>query len=263
MLGSALSEIFGRQYVYKCAMILCLAFTIAGGTAAQFRTIAVARAFAGFLGSPAVTVLLALTFDIYAPGDKLGELCKVLNGIGLIWATELGPLAGIIVVEDRDWRWSFYLTAILLGFSLLIMLPTRETFLPEVVRKRTKRPRGNLGQALKTAFWRPLHMLLVEPIMLPTSLFLAWCQVILFVFYVAYPYVLVKVYSFSPYHVGLSFLPLFVGTTLAVPILGIIDKQVYQKEVAKARVNGERPRPETRLFPTKLGAVFIPVALFW
>ncbi|KAI9688755.1 MAG: hypothetical protein M1822_001112 [Bathelium mastoideum] len=263
MLGSALSEVFGRQYVYKTAMILCLVFTIVAGTATHFRTLAVARAFAGFLGSPAITVLSAMQFDLYAPGDKMGELWKVLSGIGVIWATELGPFAGGDIVQDRGWRWSFYLTAILLGACLLIMLPVRETFLPEIVRKHNKSPRPNLGQALKTSFWRPLHMMLVEPIMLPTSLFVAWSQTILFVFYVAYPYILVRVYSFSLSHVGLSFLPLFVGTTLAVPVLGIIDKRVYQVEVARARANGELPTPEARLFPSKIGAMLIPVALFW
>ena len=263
MLGSALSEIFGRQYVYKTAIVLCLVFTIVGGTATHFRILAAARVFAGFFGSPAVTVLSALPFDLYAPGDKIGELWKILNGIGLIWATELGPLAGGAIVQDRDWHWSFYLTAMLLGLSLLIMLPTKETFLPEILRKHAGKPRESLGQALKTAFGRPVHMLLVEPIMLPTSLLMAWCQVILFFFYVAYPYILAKVYSFSLFHIGLSFLPLFAGTTLAVPVLGVIDKRIYQVEAARAQANGEMVRPEARLFPTKLGAVLIPIALFW
>ncbi|KAL9081040.1 MAG: hypothetical protein Q9157_000356 [Trypethelium eluteriae] len=244
MLESALSEVFGRQYVYKTAMVLCLVFTIIGGTAANFRTPAVARAFAGFLGSPAITVLSAMTFDLYAPGDRIGEFWKIVNGVGLIWATELGPLAGNAVVQDRDWRWSFYLTAMLLASSLLVIFPTRETFLPEILRKDANEPRGSLGEALKTAFRRPLHMLFVEPIMLPTSLFMAWCQIILFVFYVAYPYILANLYSFSLSQVGLSFLPLFIGTTLAVPVLGVIDKQVYQVQVAKAQVVGTDPRPE-------------------
>ena len=263
MLGSSLSEVFGRQYVYKASMILCLSFTIVAGAATHFRILAVARAFAGFFGSPAVTILAALRFDLYAPGDKMGELWKILNGIGLIWATELGPFAGGAIVQALGWRWSFYLTAILLASSLLIMLSTPETFLPELMRKHSKTPRQSLGQSLKTSFWRPLHMLLVEPIMLPTSLYLAWCQVILFVFYVAYPFVLIEVYAFSLSQLGLAFLPLFVGTTIALPILSIIDKRLYQVKARQARENGEAPMPELRLFPSKLGAIMIPIALFW
>lgn len=64
MCTSALSEEFGRQYIYKASLLLHLVFTVVAASARDFRTIAVGRAVSGLVGSPAATVFAGVLNDL-------------------------------------------------------------------------------------------------------------------------------------------------------------------------------------------------------
>lgn len=257
MFTSALSEEFGRQFIYKSSLLLHLVFTAVAGSAQNFRTLAVARGVCGVLGSPCVTVFSGVLNDLWKmPEDKPAALLYAIYGIAGAVASEIGPVAGESIVADRDWRWTFWLTAILVGVCFLAMLLVPETYEPEIRRRKLKlpRPRGYLRKSLGRSFVRPAHMLLVEPIIFPTAAIVTMGQVVVFVFYASYPLVLERVYQFSRYQVGLAFLPLMVGSLLALPVMSV---------VSKGRRKSSNPSPEETLTGAMIGGILLPVSLFW
>jgi MFS family permease len=252
---SALSEEFGRQYVYKTSLLLHFIFTIVGASAANFRTIAVCRALSGLVGSPSVSVFAGVLNDLWQmPGDRLGVPLFVMYGLGGAAAPTIGPIVGESVVAAYGWRSSFWLTAILVGACFAGMLFVPETFAPEIVRRTQKAPRRRLRKAFGPACRRPLELLWFERIILPTAAVVTMSQVVVFILYAGYPVILERTYHFSPYHVGLSFLPLLIGTLLAAPVLAILDSR---------KRTPDQSSPEDHLFGAMVSAILLPISLLW
>ncbi|CAG7998346.1 unnamed protein product [Penicillium salamii] len=255
MCTSALSEEFGRQYVFKVSLLLHFAFTLGGGFAQNYRTVAVCRALSGVAGSPSVSVFAGVLNDLWKmPGDRLGVPLFVLYGLGGAAAPEIGPVIGEAVVAVYGWRSSFWLTAILVGACFLGMMFVPETFEPEILRKQLQRPRCDPRAALGQAFLRPMQLLWAEPIVLPTAIIVTMSQIVIFILYAGFPVVLERTYQFSPYQVGLAFLPFLIGTLLAAPILFMVDR----------RKRGlDRSVPEDNLPGAMLAALLLPISLLW
>jgi MFS family permease len=186
----------------------------------------------------------------------------------MVISTELGPLIGATIIQGQDWRWTFWIASIFIGLSIAVVLPNPETYKPEILRRRAKKmkievSRRELKSVVLVAVGRPLHMLVTEPIMWPTALVVAVYQAILFCFYVAYPLMFERVYLFTTFKVGLAFIPLLVGSLLAIPIVAYLDKAKYQKEKADAEREGRPIRPESRLYAAMVGSILMPISLFW
>ncbi|KAJ6116138.1 MFS general substrate transporter [Penicillium sp. IBT 18751x] len=255
MFTTALSEEFGRQYVYKTSLLLHFTFTIGGAFAQDFPTIAVCRAISGIVGSPATSVFAGVLNDLWhMPGDRLGVPLFVLYGLGGAAAPTIGPVIGESIVASYGWRSSFWLTAVLVAACFAGMLLVPETFEPEIRRRHLKLPRRDPRKALALAFLRPLHLLWFERIILPIATVVTIPQIIVFVLYASYPLILEQTYQFTPYQTGLAFLPLLVGTLLAAPVLFIVDKRKRALD---------RPTPEDNLPGAKVAAVLLPLSLLW
>src|SRR6202000_2416526 len=107
---------------------------------------------------------------------------------------------------NQDWRWSFWMTTILLGICFLWLLPLPETHQPEMQHKTMNqelRGRSTWSVLIRTGLWRPIHMLFVERVVFPCGILVAVTQTVLYVLYVAIPLQFQRVYNFSDYHVGL------------------------------------------------------------
>ncbi|KAF2096275.1 MFS general substrate transporter [Rhizodiscina lignyota] len=267
VIGTAGSEFFGREYLFKGLLLVSLAFTIVGGSATDFRTLIVARVFAGLTAAPCSTIALGILNDLWdlRSGELIGNLFLLIYALLLTWVSEVGPAMGAAIVRDRDWRWTFWLSAILLAVALVTAIPVPETFQPEIIRRRAGKPRPKIQDVLIPTLSRPLHMLIFEPIVLPTAMLVTISQVVLFFFYLAFPVILQSQYNFSLYSVGMAFLGLFVGSFLALPIAIFLTKVRYQPALLKAETepNGYDRVPEERLWGAMLGSVLGPVSLFW
>ena len=101
--------------------------------------------------------------------EKTGSTFAVLFGVLIIWATEMGPMASGSLITQHNWRWTFWISAMLLGIMTLAAFFIPETYLPQIARraKDGKRPvetRGVLSHLFLLSVGRPLHMLIVEPV---------------------------------------------------------------------------------------------------
>lgn len=189
----------------------------------------------------------------------------------------LGPIVGGFLGETEGWRWVEGLMAIFTGLLWIIgTLTIPETYTPVILRRRAKKMSLITGkvykskmeiqhgtktvkQEFKTALSRPWILLFMEPIVLLLSIYMAIIYGTLYMMFGAFPIVYQQDRGWSPGIGGLSFIGVMVGEMLAV-IYSIWDNKRYKKVEAKS--NGNAP-PESRLPPTMLGSIFLPVGLFW
>ncbi|KAM0723234.1 hypothetical protein Q7P37_001434 [Cladosporium fusiforme] len=189
----------------------------------------------------------------------------------------LGPIVGGFVGETVGWRWVEGVMAIFTGVLWLIgcfLLP--ETYAPTILRKRAAelsrrtgkvyKSRGDvdqgpttLGAVFKTSLSRPWILLFREPIVLLISIYMAIIYGTLYMLFGAFPIVYQQNRGWSPGIGGLAFIGVAVGMMIAVAY-SIWDNKRYAK--ISDENQGFAP-PESRLPPTMLGGIAVPVGLFW
>lgn len=117
---------------------------------------------------------------------------------------------------------------------------------------------------ITVTLFRPVHMLIAEPIVGFLSLYNAFTFSILFAFFEAFPIVFGGVFGFSTSQVGLAFLAVGLGVALGVVSAIVIDRIIYQKLHKQALAEGRTiVAPEHRLYAAMFGSIGIPVGLFW
>lgn len=156
-------------------------------------------------------------------------------------------------------------------FTVIISLFTKETFHP-AIRRRVARKFGRplcvsstlatkLRFFVRIALFRPLQMLLSEPIVALICLYVACEFATLFSFFAALPLVFQGVYGFGIENSGLVFLSIVVGCILGALTVLICDILLYRPHAAE--FPGGHILPEYRLFPAMIGSIGLPIGLFW
>ncbi|CZR66736.1 related to TPO4-Proposed vacuolar polyamine transporter [Phialocephala subalpina] len=270
LIGTAACEIYGRRIVYQVSVPLSLIFTIVGGASKNYATLAVARSLAGLFSGPCLTVGAGIINDLWDVRlEKTGTSFVVLFVLCIVWATQAGPMISASVVQDQGWRWTFWVMTILAGIVTVWAFLIPETYHPQVVRAKAKKEgrevesRGSKLYVFLVAVGRPLHMIIIEPIVFPTSLVLAVTQSVVFAYYINYALLYERVYHFTQYQVGMAFGALLVGSFVSIPIIAAFDKLTYQKARSEALRLGKTVAPEMRLYPAMVGSITLPISLFW
>ncbi|GAB7323894.1 hypothetical protein MBLNU13_g07326t1 [Cladosporium sp. NU13] len=232
------------------------------------------------------TLAVALVSSAYSGGAKevIAEFgCSqevfTLGIAAPFMGPALGPIVGGFVGETVGWRWVEGVLAIFTGALWLIaafLVP--ETYAPVILRKRaaelskrtglvyktqkeasTSKESGGSAKLFKTALSRPWVLLFREPIVLLFSIYMAIVYGILYMLFGAFPIVYQQNRGWSPGIGGLSFIGVAVGMGFAV-CYSIWDNKRYAN-LSDAH-KGFAP-PEARLPPTFVGALAVPIGLFW
>ncbi len=183
-----------------------------------------------------------------------------------------GPLILGYVVPVTSWRWTQYVSLMLMLAAFLLGIGMPETYPREVVRTRAKRagrphnlPKAESGvtfaEMAKVTIVDPLIMLVSEPIVIMSSLLLGANFGFLFQWFISVPVALKLTYGFTIQRVGLAFTSALVGTFLALVMSVVLDMVSYTRGVNKKM--GMMPNIEYRLYPAMLGAPLMMAALFW
>lgn len=272
MIGAPISEARGRKAVYMLTLPIYLLFLVGAGLSKTTTQFLVCRLFAGIFGGPALALGAGTVADIWDL-ERGGGIAGGLIVQTIFLGPSLGPLVGGYMLQSRGtWQWLMWLTIIFTAPSVPLVLFSSETSKPEILKRRARErglpepPRPPLGAAVKSLFvitlFRPLKMLLTEPIVGLISLYNAFAFGVLYGFFTSFPYVFETVYQFNAGHVGLAFLGVTLGTTLALVTFTIFDKTLYQK-AKKGLPPGILPPPEHRLYTAMLASFGIPIGLFW
>lgn len=277
MFLSPISENFGRRIPYIGALLGMVAFSFGTAFANNIATLLVCRFFCGFSGSCFMGVAAGSFADLF---DKHEIAIPVmLYTLTPFLGAGLGPLVGGFINQYIDgngnWRWTFHVMTIYAAVMLvLIVLVVPETYPPILLRKKAIRLRKQTGdsryyapierskQSLFSAIFlsceRPIKMLIFEPMLTLLCIYTGLLLALLYSFFVSYPYVFRTVYHFSISQVGMAFIGIIVGCSLAGPI-ALLNKKVVKWQVDR---NNGVYQPEFELPQTMLGSVIVPIGLF-
>ena len=156
-----------------------------------------------------------------------------------------------------------------------------ETYPPVCLARKARKVREETGNSqwyapiekmdrsilhtIKISIYRPFLLLTLAPMCTNLCLFSALLLGIIYLFFSAFDLVFENNHHFKLWQVGLTFLGILIGMALGVasdPFWHAIrDKLMKKREEETGEVGGSEP--EYRLPPTVLGAVLVPIGLFW
>ncbi|KAL4894917.1 major facilitator superfamily domain-containing protein [Aspergillus ambiguus] len=275
LLWAPLSELIGRQLVFFISYFGLAAFCAGAAGSQNPWTLIILRFFAGSFGSSPLTNAGGVIADIF-PADQRGLATSLFAGAPFLGPT-LGPVIGGFLGESAGWVWVQGFLAAFTGLIWIVeSLMVPETYAPLLLRKRAERlskitgkvyrskldverGRVSVSNAFGAALLRPWILLFAEPIVLLLSLYMAIIYGTLYMLFDAFPIVFQEIRGWSEGIGSLPFLGVMTGMMIAVGC-NMYDNKRYVRIHEKHR--GFAP-PEARLPPTMVGAVAIPVGLFW
>lgn len=244
--------------------------------ATNIETILVSRFFVGVTGSATMAIVGGVLVDLWDP------INRGIAGAAFSSSTFIGPIAGpivggFIVHSHLGWRWTAWITLIIEAFMGCVSVFTiPETFGPLILQRRAARLRKETGNsALRTALgdirptlaeifsrylYRPLKMLVLEPILILITLYLATTYGILYLFFFAYPISFQEVRGWKhPGVAALPFLGLFIGILIGCVFIVYMTKTHFARKIREVGF----VVPEERLVPMIVAGCVLPAGLFW
>lgn len=207
-----------------------------------------------------------------------------LYSLGIFLGPVIGPVAGGYLVAAQGWRWVFWVLTIIEGtLTVLSFLFLSETYPPILLERKTQhlikmtrntnlRPKcDNINSTSRSpsqlfiqAIARPSKMLLFSPIVSALSIYAGILYGYQYLMFTTFTSVFQTQYRFPTKSSGLSFLGIGIGALFGLLIIGIISDRIVK---AKSKSDPSSPsggtmKPEYRLPPLLIGALFTPVGLF-
>ncbi|KAF2202288.1 MFS general substrate transporter [Delitschia confertaspora ATCC 74209] len=270
LISAPISETHGRKIVYLISLPISMLFTLGAGLSKEFASLVICRFFAGLFGSPVLAVGAGTNADLFMPAQR--AVATSMFMVAPFLGPSLGPFIGGFAAQYKGWRWTQWCMLFIAAPTFVTSLFMKETYKKIVLKKRAKRlglPVPESGptvtSTLSMTLFRPIHMLLTEPIVTLLSLYTAYTFATLFAFFAAFPLIFSRPpYFFTISQVGLTFLAIGLGVCLGCMTAIIVDRKVYQKKHRKALEKGERyVLPEQRLWAAMVGSFGLPIGLFW
>ncbi|KAF7596910.1 hypothetical protein BBP40_011955 [Aspergillus hancockii] len=276
---SPLSELYGRRVIYLSSFTFFLIWLIPCALAKNIQTLLIARFFNGLSGSAFLSVAGGTVGDIF-PRYQLATPMMVYTASPFV-GPELGPLIGGFINQYTNWRWTFYTllfwaTAMLI--SIYLFVP--ETYHPVILKQKAQAIRKETGNSwllapseqtslplhkmILRSIYRPIMLLVLEPMCLNLCIYSAILLGILYLFFGAFQTVFKEAYGFELWQRGLTFLSLLVGMTIAV-----LSDPYWRSNYRRLERNhhaldpeGEKFCPEWRLPSAIAGAPLVTIGLF-
>jgi multidrug resistance protein len=269
-----LSEFYGRRPIYLASWTMFVIWLIPSAVARNTATMVTVRFIDGFAGSAFLSVAGGTVSDVFRR-DQIQSPMTIISLSPFI-GPSLGPLLGGFINSNTNWRWTYYVL-IIWAFALLVMiiLFAPETYHPIKLREKARLVRKETGddrwkapmekstksipRTIGLSLLRPFQLLALEAMCLLLSLLSAVLLGVIYLFFGAFPLVFGGNYGFSLWQIGLSFLGIFVGM-----ITGAATNPIWHRVHARLiRQNHGVPEPEFHLASSIVGAIIVPIGLFW
>ncbi|CAO1605362.1 hypothetical protein XANCAGTX0491_008881 [Xanthoria calcicola] len=279
VLFAPLSELYGRQPVFISTYGTLAIFNAGAAGSKDIQTLLVLRFFAGVAGSSLLTNAGAQIAYMYGP--RLVGLAMSTFIVAPFIGPTLGSIIGGYIGENVGWRWVEGFLAIFTGAMWLLgTLFIPETYVPVLLRKRAqtltkasqprriyvsqfdleKDGRSSIKEIFSKYLNRPWKFLLMEPIVLLLSIYMAIIYGTLYMFFGAFPIVYQEQRHWSEGTGGLAFIGVGLGMVLGA-VCAVFENSRYRRVLARSA--GRSVPPEERLHPAMVGTPWIPIALFW
>ncbi|RFU34858.1 hypothetical protein B7463_g1486, partial [Scytalidium lignicola] len=133
--ASPTAILYGKRPVYLVGAILFSCTSIWCAASPSFNSLLIARIFQGIAVSPVEclpSATIAEIFFLHERAYRLGIYTLLLLG-----GKNLAPLVSAAIIQNKGWRWVFWVVAIIIGFCWFLLF----LFVPETTWDRTPRPR--------------------------------------------------------------------------------------------------------------------------
>ncbi|KAK2026635.1 MFS general substrate transporter [Colletotrichum zoysiae] len=264
-----LSELYGRAIMFRSCTLLFTVFNIACAVANSFGSLVVYRLLAGIAGT-----LGASSVADMIPREKRGRIMSAYI-MGPTLGPTIGPIIGGNLTAAAGWRWDFWLMAIASGvMAVFVILFLHESYPYVILKRKTARLRKSTGnqdlrsaldtsktpsQLFKFAILRPPKML-VSPIIFLMSAYAATVFSYAYLCFTTFPRIFKDQYGFGSGASGLTSIGLGLGFIVGLLFVGAVSDP-WSAYLTKK--NDGVAKPEFRLPTLIVGAVFVPVGLFW
>lgn len=273
LIWAPLSELYGRKAAVLTPYFISAIFSFATGAAKDIQTVMLCRFFAGFFGSAPITNTGGVLGDIWSAQQRAPAI--VGYAIAVTAGPTLGPvIGGALVSSYLRWRWTEYLTGIIMMTVLILdIVLLDESFPPVLLQYKAQRLRhesGNWALHASHEEWdvslrelgrkyllRPFQIL-VNPICFLVAIYASFVYGILYANLSSFPIAYQEVRGWGPVVGALPFLAITVGIFIGA-VANILNNKYYFRAVEK---NGGRPVPEARLPPMMIGGIVFAAGLF-
>jgi DHA1 family multidrug resistance protein-like MFS transporter len=249
-----MSEVLGRKIPLFSGFALFAIFQIPVALAQNITTICVGRFLGGFFASAPLAVVGGALADLWDPIPRSYAIC--VFAAGGFAGPVAGPIAGGFITESHlGWRWTSWITLIMAGFlgtvGFFVIPETSGARILQLRAAKLRKDTGNtqyyskadenkltMNKVVNVYLLRPFVMFLQEPILALITAYMSFLYGIV--------YLLFEAVSCIPYG-GSSILIAFSTAT----------------NFTKAYVKHGKSIPEERLPPMIVGAIALPIGLFW
>ncbi|KAJ3795029.1 MFS general substrate transporter [Lentinula aff. detonsa] len=274
LLTGPLSEMYGRNITYRASFTLMFAFSFGVAFAPNTAVYLIFRFLSGLVGATFLSVAGGTVSDLFTNEEVANPMAFYTCSpfIGPIF----GPLVSGFINQNLYWRWTYYILTIWIFVQtvfLYICIP--ETYVP-ILRKwkaaKLRKSTGdesywapldkqdkNVAKAMLISFYKPFELIFYERMALLLNLWTSLVLGILYLTFQAFPIIFTEKHDFTIQQSGLTFLGIGVGMVCAMPTQSYFNKLV----VRDAKKNGGIAPPESRLYMGEIGAVLVPISLFW
>ena len=269
-----LSETFGRRRLYLTCFSIFTLLQIPTALSPGVATLIAVRTVSGFFGSVGIANGGGTISDMFKPEERAGVFGWYL--LGPLMGPTLGPLFGGLIVQHLGWRWVFWVISIVCAFNTIMgFLFLKESYAPTILAARKKNMELQKGTKFRFAgeddrpfmtklgysMLRPLRILFTQPIVFTMAVYQAILFGTNYSLYTNFQEIFgMDGYGFNTTQVGLLYLGpgsgFFIAVWFIVPKIDTVYNYLTHK-------NNDQAEPEFRLPLANIGAVLIPISLFW
>ncbi|KAF8659474.1 hypothetical protein AX16_001841 [Volvariella volvacea WC 439] len=274
LLVGPLSEVYGRNIVYRVSYGLFFIFAWPVAFAPNIVVYLIFRFISGFCGSAFLSVAGGTVSDMFSDDTVANPMA--LYTISPFIGPVLGPLISGFINQALYWRWT-YRVQLIWTFAqfVALFLCVRETYTPVLLKAKARRLRRitgdsrywspldkaeqRLSRAILISCYKPFQLMFYDRMALLLNIWTALILGILYLAFQAFPVIFQQGHNLNVQSTGMTFLGIGFGMILAISTQPYWNR-LYARH-AKAN-NGLIP-PETRLIMGQLGGVLVPLGLYW
>lgn len=264
------TESFGRKKLYIISGLLSCVCCVVIGVVRSLPAAIVMRVLAGLLSAVPGTIVGGSIEDIFNAQARIWVVYfwTVASNIGLI----VGPIMSSHIIELLNWRWVFYVYALILGTITGLLCFIRESRcslllthevdimrqeIPSLPRALNHDHSPNMRTFIKEALFRPTQLLFQEPIIFTIAIMVSIAMSLIYIFTEAIQPIYAQM-GFSAPQSSLIFMAIGLGTCFSA-LTRLLDCHIFNKR----RGQGIPIKPEDKLTGLAIGAPFLAVGLWW
>jgi len=272
LFSGPLSEVFGRNIVYRVSFVLFFAFNFPVAFAPDIAIHLIFRFLTGFCGATFLSVAGGTIGDMF-PNRTVGTPMALFT-VSQFLGPEFGPLLSGFINQNAPWRWTYHFLIIWSFIQLVALICfVPETYIPIILKWKAQRLRQitgdwkyfaplenetiSLGHAILVSCYKPFQLIFCDRMALLIDVWNAFLLGIQYLAFEVFPIIFMGKHGFSQQSTGLTFLGIAIGFLIGFATTPYWNER-YRRFVEK---DGDPP-PEFRLVMGQVGGVLVSVSLF-